>query len=146
MCSLPAPPRDGSRHPVDVGQCSEAVILAELVSRGYMVLTPFGVNHRYDLVIDCGDRFIRAQCKTGGLRQGVIKFRTRSVRSNTKKAIVRGYEGEIDIFLVFCPDTGKVYVVPIEEATRAQGSLRVEPTSNGQESGVRWAEDFALPA
>lgn len=110
------------------------------------MLTPFGVNHRYDLVIDCGDRFVRAQCKTGCLRAGVVRFNTRSVRSNTKKAIFRGYEGEIDVFLIFCPDTGKVYVVPIEEATRTQGSLRVEPTTNGQERGIRWARDFELPA
>ena len=145
MCSLP-PPRNRCRHPVDVGQSSEAAIIAELVKRGYSVLTPFGVNHRYDLVIDCGDRFVRAQCKTGCLRKGVVTFRTRSVRSNTKHAIVRGYEGEVDVFLVFCPDTGKVYVVSIGEATSAQGSLRVEPTTNGQKCGIRWARDYELPA
>jgi PD-(D/E)XK endonuclease len=64
MCSLPTP-GPLTRHPVDVGQRSEAAIIAELVKRGYRVLTPYGVNHRYDLVIDAGGRFLRAQCKTG---------------------------------------------------------------------------------
>ena len=39
-------------HPVDVGQRSEAAILAALVHCGFHVLLPFGVNQRYDLVID----------------------------------------------------------------------------------------------
>jgi PD-(D/E)XK endonuclease len=54
-----------SRHPVDVGERSEAIILAELIKRGHRVLVPYGTNHRYDLVIDVGKRFLRAQCKTG---------------------------------------------------------------------------------
>jgi PD-(D/E)XK nuclease superfamily protein len=84
MCSLPSPPNDLSDHPVDVGQRTEAIVLAELVRRGYRVLTPFGTNQRYDLAIDLGDRFLRAQCKTGRLRRGTIIFHPRSVRSNTR--------------------------------------------------------------
>jgi hypothetical protein len=54
----PAQPTD---HPVDVGQRTEAVILAELVKRGYRVLLPFGINYRYDLVLDLDGRFLRVQ-------------------------------------------------------------------------------------
>jgi hypothetical protein len=46
-----------STHPVDVGLRTEAVILAELLRRGYQVLVPFGVNQRYDLVIDLDGEF-----------------------------------------------------------------------------------------
>ena len=63
-----------SSHPVDVGLRTEAAILAELVQRGYQVLVPFGVNQRYDLVLDIEGEFVRAQCKTGRLRDGVIRF------------------------------------------------------------------------
>jgi hypothetical protein len=135
-----------SDHPVDVGHRTEGAILSELVRPGYGVLVPFGVNQRYDLVIDMGGRFLRAQCKTGRLRGGVVEFRTRSVRSNTMRTIMRGYEGEADIFLVYCPDTGRIYSVPVEEAPRGQMCLRVEPTANGQVHGVRWAENYELPA
>jgi hypothetical protein len=48
--------------------------------------------------------------------------------------------------LVHCPANGGLYAIPIEEATRTQGTLRVDPTANGQEKGVRWARDFQLPA
>ena len=146
MCSLPPPAQAPSNHPVEVGQRSEAVIQAELVKRGYPVLLPFGINHRYDLVLDCGDRFIKAQCKTGRLRNGAIEFSTQSVRINTRGTYFRGYDGDVDLFLVYCPDTGKVYAVPIEEATKTQTSLRCAPPANNQRLRVRWAHDYELPA
>ena len=34
----------------------------------------------------------------------------------------------------------------IDEATRTQGTLRVDPTVNGQNERVRWARDYELPA
>jgi PD-(D/E)XK endonuclease len=145
MRPLPPPDRVGSTHPVDVGQRTEAVIISELVRRGYTVLTPFGFNHRYDLVLDCGGRFIRVQCKTGRLRGGVILFATRSTRSNTRAVQSRAYAGEVDLFMVHCPETGKIYAVPIDEANVTEGRLRVAGTGNGQAKGIRWADDFALP-
>jgi hypothetical protein len=51
-----------STHPVDVGIRSEGGILGELSRRGYDVFSPFSYNHRYDFVIDLGDRFLKAQC------------------------------------------------------------------------------------
>jgi hypothetical protein len=130
---------------VDVGQRTEAAILAELVKRGYSVLMPFGFNHRYDLVLDCDGRFLRAQCKTGRLRRGAVIFHTRSIRTNTRETQFRGYKGEVDLFLVFSPETERVYAVPIEDLAATQGSLRVAPTENNQSKGVVWAADYELP-
>jgi PD-(D/E)XK endonuclease len=138
--------REISRHPVEVGQRTEAVVLAELVKRGHRVLVPFGVNHRYDFVLDMGDRFLRVQCKTGRLRKGRILFNTESIRSNTKETLRRGYRGEADLFLVYCPETERVYALSIDELALSEGSLRVEPTTNGQKRGIRWAADHELPA
>ena len=48
------------------GERSEAIIIAKLLEVGYGVLTPFGDNRRYDLVIEDADgKFWRVQCKTG---------------------------------------------------------------------------------
>jgi hypothetical protein len=141
---LGEPPK--SSHPVDVGQRSEAAVLAAFVKRGYRVLTPFGVNHRYDFVIDLDDRFLRVQCKTGRLRQGAIRYNACSAQSNTRQARTRCYTGQIDLFAVFCPDTGSIYVVPIDEATQVQGTLRIAPPANSQVRRIRWAADYELPA
>jgi hypothetical protein len=118
----------------------------ELVRRGYSVLLPFGVNQRYDLVLDLGGRFIRAQCKTGRLRDGVVTFSTRSVRSNTRRTVVRDYRGDADVFLVYCPGTRRLYCIPIEDAPITYMYLRVEPTLNGQRNRIPWASDYELPA
>jgi hypothetical protein len=145
MCSLPGPPEVLSRHPVDIGQRSEAIILAALVRRGYRVLTPFSANQRYDIAIDLGDRVLRAQCKTGRLRRGSILFQARSIRSNTRRTYCRSYTNEVDLFLIYCPETNGIYAVPIEEVTSSVGALRVEPTANGQAKRIRWARDYELP-
>jgi hypothetical protein len=146
MAALPPPDPPVSAHPVDVGQRTEATVLAELVRRGYRVLTPFGVNHRYDLVLDVGGRFLRVQCKTGRLRNGSVVFQTRSVRANRIGWYARGYGGEIDLFAVYCPELDRLYAVPVEVAPLGGGRLRVEPAANNQSRGIRWAADFELPA
>ena len=82
-----------SSHPVDVGQRSEAAVLAAFVKHGYRVLTPFGVNHRYDFALDTGDRFLRVQCKTGRLKNGAVCFAALSTRVNTQSTYRRTYAG-----------------------------------------------------
>jgi hypothetical protein len=70
----------------------------------------------------------------------------RASESNTRKIVMLDYKDDVELFVVYCPDTGRLYVVPIEEATRTQGTLRVNPTANGQDKRVRWARDYELPA
>jgi hypothetical protein len=139
-------PPELNTHPVDVGQRTEAVILSELVRRGYRVLLPFGVNQRYDLVLDLDGQFMRVQCKTGRLRDGGVFFATQSTRSNTRKAVSRGYLGDADLFLVHCPQNGCTYAVPVKDAVTGKMFLRVTPPANGQAKGVRWAKNYELPA
>jgi hypothetical protein len=146
MCSIILNRLEVANHPVEVGQRTEAIVLAELVKRGYRVLVPFGVNHRYDLVIDGDDGFIRVQCKTGRLRDGAIRFSVRSIQTNTRTSLKRTYVGEADIFLVYCPETGCTYAVPVEDAPGDCMYLRVTPARNGQIRGLHWAKDYELPA
>ena len=131
---------------MDVGLRSEAAILSELVRRGYAVLLPLGVNQRYDLVLDIGGRLVKAQCKTGRLRAGAVTFSTRSIVTSKTRNVFRGYVGEADVFLVFCPATDGIYVVPVDEAPKTQMHLRVDGCRNRQREGVNWARDYELPA
>jgi hypothetical protein len=129
---------------VEVGQRTEGAILAELVRRGYKVLLPFGVNQRYDLVLEIGGRFVRAQCKTGRLRNGVVRFKTCSVRSNRRETATRGYEGEVEVFLVYCWENECAYCVPADDANGFECWLRIEPCANSQSRRIRWARDHDL--
>ena len=134
-----------TNHPVDIGLRTEAAILSELTRRGYAVLVPWGVNQRYDLVLDLGGEFLRAQCKTGRLSDGAVGFYTRSIRTNTKHILKRGYRGEADLFLVYCPENSQIYAVPVDEAPGDRMLLRVAPPLNGQARRIRWAQDYELP-
>lgn len=74
-------------------------------------------------------------------------FGTRSVRTNTRQTFFRDYTTkEVELFLVHCPETGAIYAVPVADAPAGHGYLRVDPTKNGQEAGIRWARDYELPA
>ncbi len=145
MCLALEPPVLTS-HPVDIGHRSEAAILAQLVSRGYHVLLPFGVNQRYDLVLESNGRFLKVQCKTGRLRNGAIRFRSVSVQSNMNRTRVRNYAGEVDFFAVYCPENTRVYLVPVDDVSPNINYLRVDPARNNQSKRVRWARDYELPA
>jgi PD-(D/E)XK endonuclease len=133
-------------HPVDVGQRTEGAILSALIRHGYSVLVPFGVNQRYDLVLDCDGRLLRAQCKTGRLRDGVVQFSSQSIQSNTRRTRIRSYAGEVDLFIVHCVENERVYVIPAEDVPNSCMYLRIDPSRNQQCKRVRWAKDYELPA
>ena len=139
------------QHPVWVGDRTTATALARLLEFYPMVLIPFGENQRYDLLIDSGGEYIRVQCKTGRLRSGAIRFNCCSVTyhhpTRKKSSQYRqDYKEAADVFGVYCPDTDRVYIVPVTEVGTNAAALRVEPTKNSQRKRVRWAADFELNA
>jgi hypothetical protein len=133
-----------ANDPKCVGEISEAAILVELLKSGETILTPFGDNQRYDLVLDRDGTFVRVQCKTGILRNGVIKFNTCSSSSHRTNGGNRDYRGQADLFAVYCHETDKVYLIPVDDAPRTGMSLRVEPTANNSKN-VKWAKDYEFP-
>ncbi len=139
---------DMKNHPKAIGEKTQAIILAELIKRDYIVLLPFGDNQRYDLVLHQEDKFIRVQCKTGRLRNGAILFNASSVAVNSKGYKTSHYDGQVDIFAVYCPTLDKVYLVPISETTQNNSSrttaLRVEKAKNNQSNKVRLACNYEL--
>jgi len=135
------------RHPKDVGDRSTLAIMLALQLQGNAIFIPFGENTRYDLVVDSGSKLSRVQCKTGRLRNGVVRFATCSSYAHhpNPKMRQRDYEGQIDDFAVFCPDLGTVYLVPIEDVTtKREGCLRVVPTLNAQRKGIRLAAAYEV--
>ena len=128
-----------------VGERTEAIVLAELLKAGYVVLLPFGDNQRYDMVVDDGGKFLRIQCKTARLisNGGVLYFKTCSTYAHRGRP-TRGYRGEADLFGVYAPELGKVYLIPVDDVGESAASLRVTPARNGQTNGVRLAEQYEL--
>src|SRR5208282_6664664 len=93
------------------GDISESVVLAHLVKKGLAVAIPFGNNHRFDLLVELDGVFKRVQVKTGRIRSGSLEFNTTSVNGVTG-ARTQYSEKEIDLFLIYCPENGKIYRFP----------------------------------
>jgi hypothetical protein len=54
------------------------------------------------------------------------------------------YEGQADLFGVYCPANDRVYLVPVEECGTREAALRIEPTRNNQSKRVRWANEYEV--
>ena len=117
-------------HPKLIGDRTTLAVMLALIDAGLDVSVPFGENCRYDLVIDRANRLTRVQCKTGRLRDGVVRFATASTYGDlpSPREARRDYLGQIDEFAVYCPGTGGVYLLPIEDVVTCAGAhLRVDP-------------------
>lgn len=136
-------------HPKLIGDRTTAMVLARLLEVYESVLIPFGENSRYDLLIESDEGFIRVQCKTGRLKRGVVTFNACSTtyhhpNRRDGQPTRHDYRGQADVFGVYCPETRGVYLVPVHEVGTVGGSLRIDPTANGQSRGIRWAGDYEI--
>lgn len=127
-----------------IGDASEAMMLAALISAGYHVAIPFGEDQRYDMIIDKNGVLARVQVKTGRLRKGAILFNCYSVHAHADQRL-RTYRCSIELFGVYCPDIKEACLVPVGDVPRScYGSIRVVPPKSGQRSRIRWARDYRL--
>jgi hypothetical protein len=130
------------------GEITESMILARLVQLGHECLIPWGHDHRYDIAIDDDGKLVRIQCKTAHYNeeQGCLEFNTAITyaRVGGKPHIRKGYRGEADYFAVYSPDTEKIYLVPVDDVPITEAKLRLNPSKNNQQKGVRWAKDYEI--
>jgi hypothetical protein len=127
-------------HPTSVGDITVAMLTAHFLKLGFAVLKPVTELSRYDLVIDRGNGFETVQCKTGRLKDGCVRFFSASSANNKRHS----YKGQVDLFGVYCPETDRCYLVPVDEAGSAECYLRVEPAKNNQVAKTRLAEAYMI--
>jgi hypothetical protein len=128
------------------GAAAEAEIAAAAIRANLTVLRPLGDGGRYDLAIDLGTRILRVQCKWATRQGDVIMTRCITSRRKPGGYLKTTYSAhEVDAIGVYCPDTDRCYLIPIELADgRTTMSLRVAPTRNRQAVNVRWASAHEL--
>ena len=125
-------------HPKDIGDRATLAVMLALREVGFAVLVPFGENTRYDLVIDDGARMLRVQCKTGRLRKGAVLWSMCSNYGHQKnpRVVHRDYQGEVDYFGVFCPETQGVYLIPIADVPMRPARISTRQASKEQSAEV----------
>lgn len=139
------------------GLIGHIAILNALMAVGKEVLIPWGDHRRYDLaylqpeefITSKGPRLIRVQCKVARISAdgGYISFNAYSVMPGEKgrRSVKKGYEGDAEIFGVYSPDTGKVYLIPVSEVPPSGDvKLRLHKAKKNQEKGVHWAKDYEI--
>ncbi len=131
-----------SRPTSEIGATAELAVANALTKAGYAVFLPFfNAPSRIDLIFEDPLRGLRrVQCKFGRFTTDAVTFYTCSHTGGVE----RGYAGEVDEFGVYCKGRGLVYLVPIENVPRRFACLRLGPTKNNQQRGVRWAEPYVL--
>lgn len=118
-------------------------VASALQRAGWDVYVPlFGAHSRIDMVAGGSQGLLRVQAKTARLLGGAVVFRSCSNTAN----VPLDYRGEIDAFGVYSPELDLVYLVPVDEVAQRRGYLRVEPTRNGQRTGIRWAAEYLVGA
>ena len=130
------------------GAVAEAVITAEAVKRGIVVLKPLVEGRRYDLVFDTGERLLRVQCKWASRKGGVLVVHTRSSRHTPHGYVRCTYDAtEVDAIAAYSPATGRCYYLPIAEvAGRFAVHLRLQPAVNNREVAIKYAAQYEFGA
>lgn len=112
------------------------------IQKGIPVSIPWGNNQRYDLIIEEDNKLLKAQCKTGTYKKGVVSFATSS-KSGGK--IRKDYIGQIDCFLIYCESLNKFYRVNVNDAPKNSMYLRIDPLKKfGPKITIKWAKDYEV--
>lgn len=128
-----------------IGNITEMEVMLAFLKNGYNILIPYGDCERYDFVADVNGKFLKIQVKTCHLKNdgAKIAFATDSTHRSDGKVVHHPYtKDDIDYFATSYD--GTIYLVPIEEATKREKSLRLLPTKNGQTQGIFFAKDYIM--
>ena len=79
------------------GDTAELIIAAKFIENGWQVLFPFGENHRYDLVAEKGNKFLRVQVKYVTPKNGALEV---SCRSSNNWSVIHYTSKDIDVIAV----------------------------------------------
>jgi len=134
-----------SMKTVSIGNASLAKCVARYVEQGYTVSLPVGDAAPYDMIVEKDGAVQRVQVKTGKLDKGVIYFPAKSNCGRWyKTGETKDYRGKADLFVVYCPQTDKVYALPVDSTGLTSVYLRVTMPKNGQRTKVRFAQDYEI--
>jgi hypothetical protein len=131
-------------HTKDKGDVAVVKAIADLTCRGAVVTVPLTEHAAFDLVAFLDDRFFRVQVKYRTVNHGRIRVVFESTWAD-RHGIHRTpmSKTEVDIVLVYCPETDQCHYVDPREHHGAI-TLRIDPPRNNQRTGVHLAEDHLV--
>ncbi len=117
-------------------------MLHAFTRHGLAVWLPWSRFGACDLLVEnAAGAFVRAQVKSGRLRDGCVVANTRSTDHGRGR---QPYLGRVDILVIHLARIDEQFVLPVEEACGFDVRLRLSRPRNNQRAGVRWARDYRL--
>ncbi len=131
------------------GDLAELMVAADLRSRGFGIALPFGEDNDFDLILIREGRLERVQVKYVASDGVVLKVKcfSHSLTNGKVRRTKRYTSASIDLLAVYDATTARCYYVPAKDlgSGRSTIHLRLRPTLNGQQVGIRPAEDYLDP-
>lgn len=131
-------------HPTTTkGDYGVVMVTADLIKRGYDVLTPVSHTSPYDLVVYTGNKFYRLQVKfRNESSYGSVEVTPRRLVKNCYGAAAK-YEPnkDFDILAIYVPEKGIAYIGRDEYPTETI-RLRLREPKNNQKKKVRMFDDY----
>lgn len=125
------------------GIITEESLKLWFLKRGFSISVPIGDDDRYDFIVDFNGKLVKMQSKTSNLtrKEGYLNFKTCSERYNSQgNTRIKYSKQEIDYFCTIHPETGQVYIVPVEECGN-EFYLRLIPMIRNDDR-IHKAEDY----
>jgi hypothetical protein len=123
------------------GDIGHAMIMADLLKRGFKVALPFGDDWPFDLILYRKNKLERVQCKFTRSDGKCIKAVCRSTNGWNTYCYTKEL---IDWMAIYDVTTDACYYLPAEMLGdgRAEITLRLTHTGNNQKIGINWAANF----
>ncbi len=130
------------------GGLAELKIAAQAADLGIGVLRSMTEGLRYDLVFDVQGLLVRVQCKWALRKADVVSIPLRTSRHTPGGYVRTLYSAdEVDGFAAYCRELDRCFFLPITDfAGRSHAHLRLSAARNGQQLGVKMADDYLLGA
>lgn len=132
------------------GDLAELKVATDLIARGCRLSIPFGEDCDYDLIADFEGRLHRVQVKftkSDGARV-VVRCRSHSLTKGKIRYTKHYSDSMVDWIVVYDETTDRCYYCPSSQLGpqgRSALSLRLTPARNGQQLGIRDAQDYLTP-
>ena len=127
----------------EIGNLTELQCITGLYELGCDVSIPFGNSQKYDLIIDYKNILYKVQVKHANDHNGeYFTFKTRWQGHNMSGYTQTKYtKDDIDFFATYYQ--GNVYLIPVEQCSGAEKTIRIIPPKNGQTKNINFAKDYS---
>ena len=130
----------------DKGEYALLKVKQLALERNILLSEPTMPNCRYDLIVDCGERLVRAQVKwaDGKTSQssGAVYLNLRKITRGNKPGKQFYTAKEVDVLLVYLPKIDKILWFESEHFHgKTALSIRIALSKNNQAKGCLIAED-----